>query len=167
MAQSGSFSKLKRQLSFLKSIDQKLEGLRRENERLRRLVSNPRVRFSRSSLGGLHRIVNSLKSAGPTEDIAAVEAWSDKAKEWLVTLGRRGEGPSNNELDWLSETIRELGDIRDNAVAELEVRIGEISDERKSDLPDDDEPDLMNPETLPPDAFQALEEMSDSDTAEI
>ena len=159
MQQSGSVSKLKRQLGFLKSINQKLEGLRRENERLRRLVSNPRVRFSRSSLGGLHRIVNSLKKASETHELNSVEEWADKTKSWLVNLGKRGDGPSNDELDWLAETISELSGIQDVAAAEVSEQIEAVGEEPEAE--ETKEADQYDPETLPPGAYEALEDMKE------
>ena len=131
--QAISISTLKRQLTFLKRIDQKLEALRRENERLRHIVSNPKARFSRSSLGGLYRVVNSLMSAGPMHNLNDIEIWSEKTRDWLVTLGKRGSGPSNDELDWLADAIGQLETIRDNLIETTEAAIKSAPETSPSD----------------------------------
>jgi hypothetical protein len=144
--QSGSTRELRRQLIFLKSIDQKLEGLRRENERLRRIVSNPRVRFSRSSLGGLYRIVNGMTSAGPMYHLDTIGKWAEKTRDWLVELGKRGDGPSDGELDWLTETISELSEIREVALASVEAALKERWRHADSDSDSDDDEAKSPPE---------------------
>ena len=111
-----STANLKRQLTFLKTIDQKLEGMRRENERLLRLADNPRVVFSRSSLAGLYRIVNSLISAGPMYGLESIENWAKVNRDRLVVLGKRGGGPTPEEMEQLQLTIGELGRLRDEAM---------------------------------------------------
>lgn len=109
----------RRQIIFLRTFDQKIEGLRRENERLERIISNPKIHFSRSSLGGLYRIVNSLLSAGPMYGLSDIEAWAKQTREWTVALGKRRDKPTKEELGWLLEAIAELGELKDKAMAEI------------------------------------------------
>ena len=119
-------SNLKRRLTFLRTIDQKLEGIRRENERLQRIAANPRVVFSRSSLAGLYRIVNSLVSAGPMYGLPDIEEWAVTSRDWLVALGRRGSGPTEAELERLTAATGELGRLRDEAMAAVEQQLKEV-----------------------------------------
>ncbi len=117
---------LKRQTTFLKTIDQKLEGLRRENERLMRLASNPRVVFSRSSLAGLYRIVNSLLSAGPMYGLLSIEQWAKQTRDWLVVLGKRGAGLKEEELNLLQDAINDLAKLRDEALADISSKLQDV-----------------------------------------
>jgi len=116
---------LRRQAIFLRTFDQKIAGLRRENERLERLIANPKIRFSRSSLGGLYRIVNSLLSAGPMYGLSDIEAWAKKTRDWTVEMGKRKSKPTKDDLNWLLGAIAELGDLRDQAMND--IREGEAA----------------------------------------
>ncbi len=121
----------RRQTIFLRTFDQKIAGLRRENERLERLIANPKIRFSRSSLGGLYRIVNSLLSAGPMYGLDDIEAWAKKTRDWTVEMGKRGQKPTKPELEWLLGAIAELGDLRERAMER--IREGEAGLEARDE----------------------------------
>lgn len=160
--QNSSFaSNLKRQLSFLKTIDQKLEGLRRENERLLRIADNPKVVFSRSSLAGLYRIVNSLVSAGPMYGLTSIEQWAKENRDRLVALGKRGSGPTPEEIALLLSAIGELGRLRDEAMAEVEISLK--SADGSSPKAVEEETELsINPDPVPEDETAAAADTSAS-----
>lgn len=111
---------LKSQISFLKSFDQKLEGLTREKDRLKKIVESPKLRFSRSSLGGLHRIVNGLKSAGPVFGFSDIEEWAKRTDGWLSNMEKLADKPSEDDVRWLMEAIEELAGLRDSALCQAE-----------------------------------------------
>ncbi len=138
----------KRQLTFLKTINQKLEGMRRENERLLRIADNPRVAFSRSSLAGLYRIVNSLVSAGPMYGLRDIEEWAKENREWLVSLGKRGAGPAPEEMERLQKSIGELSRLRDEAVSSAEKNLKSSKNSKTAAKPAETPIPSIDPEAV-------------------
>jgi hypothetical protein len=159
----------RRQIIFLKTFDQKIAGLRRENERLERVIANPKIRFSRSSLGGLYRIVNSLLSAGPMYGLDDIGKWAEKTRDWTVEMGKRTEKPSKDELGWLLEAIAELADLRDRALGEIEEqRAAAPAETGRGEAPMDEEAGATSlAEDQGSDDDTAIPELSDQPAAPL
>jgi CheY-like chemotaxis protein len=109
-----------RRLGFLKTFDKKLEGLRRENERLHRLVENPRALGGAAALAGLERIVRGLVGAGPVYGLPEITAWAEEALEQVQALKEAGGVSGAASLSWIATAIVDLGSLRDEALAAID-----------------------------------------------
>ncbi len=143
----------RRKLGFLKTFDRKVEGLRGEADRLRRAASEQTTSSGRRSIDNLDRIIRGLVGAGPIYGIESVTAWSKKSLTRIDTIRLSKEPPTEDDFAWLVSTIKELEELKNEALEEAEQTINEDkvpqSREPKISTPPP-VPDRSHPKSLPP-----------------
>ncbi|MFO8070914.1 MAG: response regulator [Polyangia bacterium] len=105
----------RRQLGFLETFDKKLEGFRREMERLERAAGSGKSYGGSWPTEGLERIARSLVGAGAVYGLPAVTDWARSFLERLDSLRSGEQAPSRDDFAWLAEQIGALSSLRDEA----------------------------------------------------
>ncbi len=112
-----------RKLGFLGTLDKKLQGLRREAEKLSRAASDPNATGGRRSIDEIDRITRGLVGAGPIYGVPAVTTWAKNFLTKTETLRRKKTAPSEEDLSWLAAQIQDLEQLRDKEVGEVEKKL--------------------------------------------
>ncbi len=124
----------RRQLGFLETFDKKLEGFRREMERLERAAGSGKSYGGSWPTEGLERIARSLVGAGAVYGLPAVTDWARSFLERLDSLRSGEQAPSRDDFAWLAEQIGTLSSLRDEARDRAEsVADPEAAERRRAD----------------------------------
>ncbi len=147
MSQGTTLSQLaaQRKLGFLETIDRKLQSLRREAERLRRVAEDPDAPGARRSLSEIDRIARGLVGAGPVYGVEPITTW---AKEFLKRVEgmRRNKGAvSEEDLDGLADQIQALEQLREEAM-----------EKAQQNLANGDTPSIPKKSSVPPPVPEAI-----------
>jgi hypothetical protein len=127
----------KRKLGFLKTFDKRIEGLKRERQRLERVIEDPDPLGPATWLENVERIVRGFIGAGPVYGINNVSEWAKKTIDEIQAIRERAGPPTEEELLWLSSTTQELNLLHSEAMVEIEEKYG-VESIQKTTLPPED-----------------------------
>jgi CheY-like chemotaxis protein len=119
-----------RRVGFLGTFDSKIEGLRREMERVGRAAGDPKAFGGRWPVEGLERIGRSLIGAGPVYGLNDVTDWARRFLTRLDELRAGAAGPSDEDMRWLAAEIQVFADLKEAALRETPHAVAQQGEAR-------------------------------------